>query len=618
MRHQGYRSHRGTGGGARTRHGSARLSLWLVALLAASVAGASRGAANPSESGADQVWTGYENQPLRVNITQGRGDDDTYRRGEQVRIAFETNQDAYAVVYRIDSAGEVTILWPRSRLDDGFVFGRHEYSLPAAGAPRLRVGSEPGVEYVEALVSLYPFDLRDVELDFHHEPADEDYRYAVAGDPFLAMNEVNHAITRLENAEDFVVTNYVSYYVERQVDHPRYLCNQCHADEDYDPYGMSCTIAIHHDYNWSNRWYVRFGYYRVYQYPAYYYVDPWSSRPWINYWYTPWYDWPGYAVYDWPFNCYVWNYSPYWHQDSWSRWKAGDRRYTPLDKRDVRDERWRQKQVARSTPFVREARPPRDVEDVLRTRTKLDREGARVAGGGSGGRGDYVNVAPGLRQPAAFRDAPAGSVREGGLRVREDGGRGGRVPPPVGGRTREAQGRDGEVRTPVRAGGEMPGSARPVPSTRGRTGRDRSGVTDRREGAARSGEVGAERERGAIRPLEPRKPVARIWSGGRGGSSAERSERTAPESRRGRAPEAARVGGRNEPARAPEAARAPSARRDDRPASGDRPAPSLRRDDRPSSPPSARAGGGSSADRPSGGGSRTKGGQEGNGEQRRR
>jgi len=601
MKHQGYRTHRGTGGGARTRHGSARLSLLLVALLLAPFAGASRGtanpAANPPDDGTGPSWTGYENQPLRVNITQGLGDRDTYRRGEQINIAFEANQDAYAVVYRIDSDGGVTILWPRSRLDDGFVFGRHQYSLPAAGAPRLRAGSEPGVEYVEAVVSLYPFDLRDIEVDFHHEPADEDYRYAVAGDPFLAMNEVNHAITRLENAEDFVVTNYVSYYVERQVEHPRYLCGQCHADENYDPYGASCTIAIHHDYDWSNRWYVRFGYYPVYQYPAYYYVDPWSSRPWINYWYTPWYDWPGYAVYDWPFSCYVWNYSPYWHADAWSRWKSGDRRYTPLDKRDIRDERWRQKQIARSTPFVREARPPRDVEEVLRTRTKLDRDGVRVQQGG-GGRGDFANVAPDLRQPVTFRETPGRDAREGGLRVREDRGRGGRVPPAVGGRTREGQPRDGGVRTPVRSG-------------------------DQRFSPARGGSGGTERERdgsdrGAIRPLDPRKPVARIWSGGRGGSTAERGERTAPESRRGRDAEPARVRDGSGETRAPESARGQAVRGDDRPSSTDRPAPSLRREDRPASPPSARAGGGSSTARPAGGGGRTKAGQAGNGEQRRR
>ncbi|MHB8079107.1 MAG: DUF4384 domain-containing protein, partial [Candidatus Krumholzibacteriia bacterium] len=453
MELQGYRTKRGTGGGARTRHGSARLPLLFVALLLAPLAGASRGAAAPvgeaPDAGAEPQWNGYENEPLRVNIADDRGEDATYRRGEPITITFETNQDAYAVVYRIDTDGEVTILWPRSRLDDGFVFGGHRYSLPAAGAPDLRAGSEPGMEYVEALVSLYPYDLRDIEVDFHNEPADAEYRYAVAGDPFLAMNEVNHAITRLENAEDFVVTNYVSYSVEHQVDYPRYLCSQCHADQNHDPYGASCTIAIHHDYDWSNRWYDQYGYYPVYQYPVYYYVDPWSGQPWVNYWYTPWYDWPGYDVYRWPFGCYVWNYSPYWQGDMWTRWKSGDRRYAPLDKRDVRDERWRQKQIARVTPFTREARPPREVEDVLRTRTRVDREGSPVQRGRDIARGGYVNVAPEQRRPVTFDAAPGRGTGAGGLRVREDRGPGGRVPPAVGERARVGQSRAGDVGPPA-------------------------------------------------------------------------------------------------------------------------------------------------------------------------
>lgn len=586
MKHQGYRTHRGTGGGARTRHGSARLALLLCGLLSVPLAGASRAApapaAMPPDAGAEPQWTGYENEPLRVNIADDLGEDATYRPGQPIGIDFETNQDAYAVVYRIDSDGEVTILWPRSRLDDGFVFGRHQYSLPTSGAPDLRAGSESGMEYVEALVSLYPFDLRDIEVDFHNEPTDAEYRYAVAGDPFLAMNEVNHAITRLENAEDFVVTNYVGYSIGRQVDYPRYLCSQCHAGENRDPYGASCTIAIHHDYDWSNRWYDRFGYYPVYQYPVFYYVDPWSARPWINYWYTPWYDWPFYDVsYGWPSGCFVWNYSPYWRSDSWSRWKSGDRRYAPLDKRDVRDERWRQKQIARSTPFVREARPPRDVEDVLRNRTRDDRDAVVTKGGGRDvARGGYVNVAPDLRRPAAFADTPARGTSAGGLRVREDRGGNGRVPVTVGDRVRSGQ---------PRAGGVVP------------PGRDRQGA-----------------DRGAIRPVEPRKPVARIWSGGRGGSSVDRGERTAPEPRRPRDTSPTRTREGSGAARASESERGSAVRDGERPAPAERPAPSMRREDRSAPPPSARAGGAAPTARPSNSGGRAKGGQDGNGGQRRR
>jgi uncharacterized protein DUF4384 len=286
-----------------------------------------------------QGWQGYEHQPLRVNIWHDKADDEIYRNDEPIRVHFDTNQDAYVVVYRIDTDGGVSVLWPRSRYDDGFVFGSHTYNLPAPGSRRIRTADQDGVEYIQAVVSAYPFDLRHLEVDFHHEPADVAFAYYVAGDPFLAMNDVNFAVTGLEDPEDFVATNYVSYYVGRRVDHPRYLCGQCHDDDvSYHPYHDTCTVEIHHDYGWDNDWYVRFGYFPAYHYPVYYYVDPWTARPWINYWYRPWYSWPGSRWHAWDHDYYVWNHSPYWRGDVSRYYDNGHRRYRPISK-DVRYKR---------------------------------------------------------------------------------------------------------------------------------------------------------------------------------------------------------------------------------------------------------------------------------------
>ena len=109
----------------------------------------------------------YAGQSLRVNLWLDRDEEEVYQRGDRLQVFFETNDDAYAVVYRIDTTGRVEVLWPRSRYDDGFVFGFHEYNLPVVGAERLRTSSEEGQGYVEAIVSKYPFDLRDIAIDFH-------------------------------------------------------------------------------------------------------------------------------------------------------------------------------------------------------------------------------------------------------------------------------------------------------------------------------------------------------------------------------------------------------------------------------------------------------------------
>lgn len=441
-------------------------------------------------------WDGYEEQPLRVNVWHDRDDDDVYRRGESVRIHFEANHDAYAVVYRVDAEGQVSVLWPRSRYDDGFIFGHHAYNVPAAGAARIRAADVDGVEYVQALVSAYPFDLRGLDIDFHHEREDEVHGYYVAGDPFLAMNDVNFAITGLEDAEDFVVSNYASWYVGRRVEHPRYLCGQCH-DTDPDPYATECVVEIHHDYGWGNSWYASYGYYPIYSYPVYYYVDPWTWRPWVNYWYRPWYSWPRYG-FSWGFDCYAWNYSPYWSGDVWVRYKDGNRRYRPLGKGE------RYKSVAGDADYRHPSalgKSPRPTQNML---AALDDRGP------VGKRDRDVRA---VKDREAFRDVPR-TKREPQSFTRDRG------------KTPEPGLRTSPTRYPATIGGGA--------TSRGDAGQVRV-RPDSRDGGARTITKGERAvrptprdrgdERNLVRPVEPRSKGSRIWQGGRNGTATPRPER---------------------------------------------------------------------------------------------
>ncbi len=275
----------------------------------------------------------YSKIDLRVGVWLDHDEKEVYQRGQEMGAGFQTSTDAYAVVYRIDVDGLVTVLWPRSRMDNGFAFGGHEYLLPVAGGRKLKVSTSEGEGFVEAVVSKYPFDLRDLEIDFHHELGPDRFDFRVAGDPFLAINEVNFAVTGLENSEEYVVTNYTSYYVHREVDHPRYLCNQCHFEDDvaYEPYRDSCTLEITYDYGWANGWYEDYGYFPVYANPVYVYVDPWTWRPWVNFWYWPSYTCAPYYGYGWyGGGCYSWGYSPYYAGNCYTSYDNGNRRYRPL------------------------------------------------------------------------------------------------------------------------------------------------------------------------------------------------------------------------------------------------------------------------------------------------
>ena len=283
----------------------------------------------------DEVYAGLDApaRELRVQLWHENANDDrAYRRGESIEMSFRTNGDSYVVVYRIDVDGYVEVLWPTSRYDDGFVYGNHSYVLPRPGSPvGLQVGERKGVEYVQAIASEVPFDLRGLAIDFRFDVAEPTgYDYVIAGDPFLAVNDVNFAITGLEEDVDYVVTDWAHLYVDSKVDYARYTCAQCHDGSGtdvahsyrVDPYDDTCTtINVYSDWGWQRRWYVNFGWYPLYYEPAYYYWDPFYGRTyWFSY-YPVYYSWPVYPVYTRPYYWYGWHDSPWYRGDFRVRYK---------------------------------------------------------------------------------------------------------------------------------------------------------------------------------------------------------------------------------------------------------------------------------------------------------
>lgn len=458
----------------------------LVALLGLLATGA---------AAADEMEFDYGAVDLRVAVWVDKSADEIYRKGSFQTVGFQTSEDAYAVVYRIDTEGEVTVLWPRSRLDDGFVFGGHEYELPVSGERRLRVATSEGEGYVQAIVSRYPFDLRDLELDFHHEPGAELLAFRVAGDPYLAMNEINFAVTGLEDADDYVVTNYASYYVHQEVDHPRYLCNQCHIDDDtdYHPYRDSCQLNITVDYRWGNTWWDTYGYYPVYHSPVYVYVDPWTWRPWVNFWYDPWWRCPPVWGVHWPRSVYVWHDHHYYRGNCNSYFFDGyfhdrHRYYRPLTPSD--QPRRKVREYGRTAPMLADGR------------TKTGKRGERVA---------YESVPRTRRDRPVIADATRDRSR-GGLRIR-DGALGNRYP--TGGIRHSAGG--------TRKGSELRKVTRDTKSRRADPARQ-PGVRSGSRGSTRDGV--RTRDGGGLRTVEPRNKGTRIWSLDRGDTGRQRQERT--------------------------------------------------------------------------------------------
>lgn len=550
----------------------------LVLLLVPAFAGAQDGAERyqPARTRADYDAPAvseddydYAAQTLRVSVWLDRDQDEVYNRGDEQRVTFQTNEDAYAVVYRIDTDGLVSVLWPRDRLDDGFVFGGHEYRLPGREAAALRIREEEGEGYVQAVVSRYPFDLRALEIDFLGEGGD-DYGFRVAGDPFLAMNEVNFAITGLEDSRDQVVTNHARYYVHRVVDHPRYLCSQCHTDDTprYDPYAGHCTLEIEYDYGWSNRWYATYGYYPVYWNPVYVYVDPWTWRPWVNFWYDPWYvcaPWQGWYGSYW--GCYTWYDSPYYSGNCGSRWDGGDRRHRPLNRhgdsvavRKVHEYDKVTRQVTRSRLDDNER------EAMVARRPLARREDGKGVTRGDRTHPSPVTVARGEKPMARDMDrftGSGGSQRGGGLRIRPEAGSGGS----------SAVAGERPVRRHTAGGGERAPSLQPVRPVRRSAGEPVRGEA----GGVRGAPSTREQDRDGVRALNPRQSGTRTWNSGGSRSGSQGVER----------PTRVRPGENSQdrgqpPVDRPTRVRPGEGARDREPAPAERPARPPRRDDGPS------------------------------------
>ena len=245
---------------------------------------------------------------LVVDLWTDRGDGAVYHVGDPIRVYFRCSTDAYVVLYNVDTQGRVHLLYPYRRGDPHYVQGGREYQLPGSSARYdLVVDGPPGVEYVQALASREPFqqlpdylDPDGVTSDF--DPLDPEWRDGgtIVGDPFLGMERINRAILPYDcDEEDCFSASYASFYVERKVPYPRYVCADCHgpfADALYDPYATRCSVFdIRVDYDW--RWRRHFPFYRQpYWYyfrradvaPRFYgYKQRWSSRDgWVRFRYT--------------------------------------------------------------------------------------------------------------------------------------------------------------------------------------------------------------------------------------------------------------------------------------------------------------------------------------------
>jgi hypothetical protein len=161
--------------------------------------------------------------PLDIDIWVNKGDQATYYFGEDVAVYFRTSADCYVVVYDIDPAGNVSLLYPAEYESDCFVRGGEVYRIPDPSDDyRLEITGPRGREFIHAVASYdYIEPPEFIRYEFY-EYGDWDYYY----DDFIHTmhGEMADFVARLNDriVNGPYVTASTMFYIDDSYRHHRW------------------------------------------------------------------------------------------------------------------------------------------------------------------------------------------------------------------------------------------------------------------------------------------------------------------------------------------------------------------------------------------------------------
>jgi len=231
---------------------------------------------------------------LDVDVWTNKEEGGVYHSGDRMQVFFRASQDAYVLIYNIDTEGYIHLIYPFRPRDPVRIEGGETYRVPARQDPYDLVAEGPtGVEYVVAIASPLPFQdlpwflapgLAEESREAYEEGDDLD-QGVVVGDPYVGMERLHRRLVP-EGREDQVASADTYFYIDRRVEYPRYVCADCHHRTYwFDPYVGHCSvIEIRIDATWA-----RYAPLRVHRArPRYYYTvrstAPTRYRKWKSRW----------------------------------------------------------------------------------------------------------------------------------------------------------------------------------------------------------------------------------------------------------------------------------------------------------------------------------------------
>ncbi len=190
----------------------------------------------------------------RITVRTDR--DDVVRRADRIAVFFETDEDGYVTLFRIDTDGRIRILFPTQPWDDNFAISGRRYRVPHPQGSRdgytFAVDDYPGVGYLVAVVSRDPYGFEPYVRNDHWEYRAIAQEGRITGDPYVAADEIVEQL--LPPGYTMYGIDILPYFVEQRYEYPRFLCYDCHAYVAYpvwDPYRDWCgtfRVVIYDDF----------------------------------------------------------------------------------------------------------------------------------------------------------------------------------------------------------------------------------------------------------------------------------------------------------------------------------------------------------------------------------
>jgi hypothetical protein len=184
-----------------------------------------------------------QQEALEARVWLDRGQEPVLERGDQVRVYYRTTDDAYGAIFRIDTDGVVSMIFPQHPGATEPVGGGRDYRLLFPRTPVWEVEDDPGVGYFFILASPEPLDFSA----FAYDPRVGWDLGAVGGvvyeDPYVAIDAYVAALIPDWEVVPYAL-DFLTYNVGSTYSYPRFLCYDCHAYRPYaawNPYDLACA-----------------------------------------------------------------------------------------------------------------------------------------------------------------------------------------------------------------------------------------------------------------------------------------------------------------------------------------------------------------------------------------